>query len=125
MELNKMTKTAGIAAAVLAGILIISIALSAFGKKDATADNTQNGTENVTVDADAPKVVMKQRYVFTNDITKLSDFHSCFLTCHIWHHLVKNYKIIFFILNLFNCLITILHQIYRKLPRPHHLLYDI
>lgn len=76
MELNKMTKTAGIAAAVLAGILIISIALSAFGKKDATADNTQNGTENVTVDADAPKVVMKQRYVFTNDITKLSDFSS-------------------------------------------------
>lgn len=76
MELNKMTKTAGIAAAVLAVILIISIALSLFGKKDATADNTQNGTENVTVDADAPKVVMKQRYVFTNDITKLSDFSA-------------------------------------------------
>lgn len=76
MELNKMQKIAGIAAIVLAVILIGSIALSAFGKNDATADNTQNGTENVTADANAPKVVMKLRYIFTNDIAKLSDFSS-------------------------------------------------
>lgn len=76
MDLNKMQKIAGIAAIVLAVILLGSIALSTFGKNDATADNTQNGTENVTVDTNAPKVVMKLRYIFTNDIAKLSDFSS-------------------------------------------------
>ena len=73
MELEKMTKTASIVAVVLAVILIMSIALSVLNGKDTTADNAQNVTENMTTGVDELKVVMKQRYVFTNDITKLSD----------------------------------------------------
>ena len=71
---KKMNKTAIIVAAVLAVILLGSIALSIFGGNgDSTNGTEQGGTETTVTDKTAPKVTMKQRYIFTNDIASLSD----------------------------------------------------
>ena len=71
---KKMSKTAIIVATVVAVILLGSIALSIFGGKgDSTNGTEQGGTETTVTDKTAPKVTMKQRYIFTNDIASLSD----------------------------------------------------
>ena len=75
-ELKKMSKTAIIVAAVLAVILIGSIAFSALGGKDKNPDSTEGGTETTVADKTAPEVKMKQRYIFTNDIVALTDFSN-------------------------------------------------
>ena len=75
-ELKKMSKTAIIVAAVLAVILIGSIAFSALGGKDKNPDSTEGGTETTVTDKTAPEVKMKQRYIFTNDIAALTDFSN-------------------------------------------------
>lgn len=75
MDLKKMNKTALIVSAVLLVILIGSIlALLIGGGKDADK-NKENGlgTESTVTDTEAPNVTMKVRYIFTNDITKLTD----------------------------------------------------
>ena len=56
-------------------LLVAALALSACGKTD-IENNTENNTENTVSDTKPPKVEVKTRYVFTNDITKLSDLAS-------------------------------------------------
>lgn len=58
----------------LALLLIALMALFACGKGDVET-NTENSSQS-TEDNAAPKVTMKSRYIFTNDIAKLTDFSS-------------------------------------------------
>ena len=62
--MNKNTKNV-----VLTVVLIIAVACSLYGCGKNVATDTESNAQDTIVDTIAPKVTMKQRYIFTNDIS--------------------------------------------------------
>lgn len=57
-------------------MLITGVAFSLIGCGKNTADDTEKNTQDTVVDTTAPAETIKQRYIFTNDITKITDYTS-------------------------------------------------
>lgn len=77
MDLKKMSIIAGVAVVVLIVVLVASILLSKATESNQIKKDIEVELESVKVaDTAAPKAVMAQRYIFTNDVAKLTDLTS-------------------------------------------------
>lgn len=81
MENQNMSLIAGVTSVLLAIVLIVSVFISKTnrleqGKDGIDIEPTFDSSEVIVEDTTAPEVVLKERYIFTNDIAKLEDFTS-------------------------------------------------
>lgn len=61
---------------ILTAVLVVGVACSLLGCGKNAAADTETNTEDILVDTVAPNETIKQRYIFINDIAKITDFSS-------------------------------------------------